>query len=471
MKKFLVLALCLCAALLLLAACGDNETSAETSGSTEATTTSTAQSDLLADFLKQPNLVTLPALSDIHIATGEVNKMVDEYMAKLLDNMTGENFDPVEGAAILGDSVNIYYTGRAKDPSVTLSQQSLNGMTNKSSTTGFDLILGSGEFIPGFEDQLIGAKAGDKVAVDLSFPENFGNDELNGLAVIFDVEVISVSRATVNESAILSLSLTYKLPEGETATEKMKEFIAAKTESCDLADVKAPFDTYFTVGDIKEALIGKNKYGQASVELTLSAENAAELGYDHPIALTAQITLESIVTTPEALTDSLIHKLTSGEYKTLDAFRDYIFSRQKMQCAYDTLIDTATYAELPKELYDALVKDYYDYYTAQMPNLSDKEKEDLAKKAEESAMDEYESRALFQYLAEVTGTTLSDEEYKTLLEDYYRQFAAQNPYAVYYGITSPETLEEYYSRDYFYQQFLNDKTVENVVTQVIFDQP
>lgn len=51
------------------------------------------------------------------------------------------------------------------------------------------LILGSNQFIPGFEDQLIGAKKGDKKAVKVTFPEDYGHKDFAGKDAVFDVEV------------------------------------------------------------------------------------------------------------------------------------------------------------------------------------------------------------------------------------------------------------------------------------------
>ncbi|HFE37403.1 MAG TPA: trigger factor [Gammaproteobacteria bacterium] len=54
------------------------------------------------------------------------------------------------------------------------------------------LVLGSGSFIPGFEDQLIGAKAGDKVDVKVTFPEDYQVAELAGKEAVFETEVLEV---------------------------------------------------------------------------------------------------------------------------------------------------------------------------------------------------------------------------------------------------------------------------------------
>jgi trigger factor len=56
----------------------------------------------------------------------------------------------------------------------------------------YPLTLGSGQFIPGFEDQLVGAKAGDQVDVNVTFPENYHAENLKGKAVVFQVTVHKV---------------------------------------------------------------------------------------------------------------------------------------------------------------------------------------------------------------------------------------------------------------------------------------
>ena len=79
-----------------------------------------------------------------------------------------------------GNQVNIdyvgYIDGKAFDGGDTQGQ-------------GTDLTIGSGSYIDDFEDQLIGAHPGDKVEVKVTFPENYGNDELNGKEATFKVTV------------------------------------------------------------------------------------------------------------------------------------------------------------------------------------------------------------------------------------------------------------------------------------------
>ncbi len=63
----------------------------------------------------------------------------------------------------------------------------------------YSLEIGSGTFIPGFEEQLIGAKAGDEREVNVTFPEEYHSEELKGQAVVFKVKVHEVKEVKIPE--------------------------------------------------------------------------------------------------------------------------------------------------------------------------------------------------------------------------------------------------------------------------------
>ncbi|MDQ2067720.1 trigger factor [Xinfangfangia sp. CPCC 101601] len=67
------------------------------------------------------------------------------------------------------------------------------------SAEDYPLVLGSNSFIPGFEAQLVGAKAGDEVSVNVSFPENYGAAHLAGKAAVFACTVKAVKEAKAAE--------------------------------------------------------------------------------------------------------------------------------------------------------------------------------------------------------------------------------------------------------------------------------
>ncbi len=90
-------------------------------------------------------------------------------------------WEEVERAAQEGDKVNIDYAG-------TKDGEAFEG----GSAEGSDLELGSGRMIPGFEDGIVGMKAGEEKTLSLSFPEDYHSEELKGAAVEFKVTLNSV---------------------------------------------------------------------------------------------------------------------------------------------------------------------------------------------------------------------------------------------------------------------------------------
>ena len=108
-------------------------------------------------------------------------KQVDEEMENARDKQA--RIIDVDEAAKNGDIVNIDFVG------------SVDGVKfDGGSAQDYDLTLGSGSFIPGFEDQLVGAKKGDKVDVKVTFPEDYHATELKGKEAIFECTVNAVKR-------------------------------------------------------------------------------------------------------------------------------------------------------------------------------------------------------------------------------------------------------------------------------------
>lgn len=78
------------------------------------------------------------------------------------------------------DTVNIDFVGTIDG--VEFSGGNTNG-------AGTDLVIGSGSYIDDFEEQLIGAHPGDTVEVNVTFPEDYGKEELNGQDAVFEVVI------------------------------------------------------------------------------------------------------------------------------------------------------------------------------------------------------------------------------------------------------------------------------------------
>ena len=133
--------------------------------------------------IKALDYVTLPEdFGSIALKENDLTPTEDELQQQV-DNLLNQytSSQPVTGrAAQSGDVANIDYTG-------TVDGVAFTGGT----ATGYDLTLGSGSFIDGFEDQIIGMKAGEEKDIDITFPENYTKD-LAGKQVVFHVKVNEV---------------------------------------------------------------------------------------------------------------------------------------------------------------------------------------------------------------------------------------------------------------------------------------
>lgn len=111
-------------------------------------------------------------------------EVTEESRDSYIEHMLRRNPDR---GVIEGDTVNIDYAG-------TLDGVAFDGGT----AAGQDLTIGSGRFVPGFEEGLIGAKVGETVEVPLTFPENY-HEGLAGEDVVFTVTVNSITASEPQE--------------------------------------------------------------------------------------------------------------------------------------------------------------------------------------------------------------------------------------------------------------------------------
>lgn len=122
---------------------------------------------------------------------------VEEQVKRVAES--GRSFEAKEGAAADGDRVTIDYLGR-------IDGEAFDGGQGSDQP----LVLGSKEFIPGFEDQLVGASAGDRRSVAVTFPPDYSAANLAGKDAVFDVTVKGVEAPgafELNDEAAKALGL------------------------------------------------------------------------------------------------------------------------------------------------------------------------------------------------------------------------------------------------------------------------
>jgi len=133
--------------------------------------------------------VELADLSKVAIER-PVSEVVDGDVEKMIEVLREQQakFETVERAAADGDQVTIDYVGRRD------GEEFAGGSANDQ-----NLVLGSGSMIPGFEDGLVGASAGDEKLLSLSFPDDYHAEELKGAAVEFTVTLKAVAERNLPE--------------------------------------------------------------------------------------------------------------------------------------------------------------------------------------------------------------------------------------------------------------------------------
>ena len=131
----------------------------------------------------------LPEVPDVDFTGVTIEKLtvepaqsdIDEALQSLAKN--AQTFETKEGAAETGDQVVFDFVGK-------VNGEPFDG----GSAEDYPLVLGSGSFIPGFEEQLVGVTAGEEKQVEVSFPAEYQAPHLAGKAATFDCTVKEVKK-------------------------------------------------------------------------------------------------------------------------------------------------------------------------------------------------------------------------------------------------------------------------------------
>lgn len=124
-----------------------------------------------------------------------VISVTDDDIADAVDDFLDEYADTVELKSTelikKGDTVKITYVGKINGEYDAFE----NGETFTEETEGYELVIGSGKFIDGFEDELVDAYPGGEVTFDITFPDTYTtNPDLEGVNTTFTVQIISATR-------------------------------------------------------------------------------------------------------------------------------------------------------------------------------------------------------------------------------------------------------------------------------------
>ncbi|MBR5967560.1 MAG: trigger factor [Lachnospiraceae bacterium] len=285
---------------------------------------------------------------------------VEEQIDAFLEDCSEET-EVTDRPAQLGDIVLIDYTGY------------MNGeLFDGGADTDFELELGSGRFIAGFEEGLVGANAGDTVNLDIAFPDPYpNNEELSGKPVTFVV--------TVN--AIYTLE----------TPELTDEFISENTEYSTVAEYRASIREELEADATQEADdIAKNAIAQKVIE---------------------NCTYEGDI--DEEIADTVAY------------WKDYYDNMYLSYYGMDAATLFGMYYGWSAEEYDQFMQDQYTFtikYSRALDKIAEEEgfevtEEDYEKKFEEYFFDYYGFESKEEVLEAITQEEIDDIVHKSVLQE------------------------------------------------------
>ena len=370
MKKKILAVLLTMAVFMTAVGCGD-KASEEQDTETAEETTETAQQDTTAaeavtaagGYMKDltaEEYVTLGEYKGVEVTLDEP-EVTDEYLDGYIEYVQQNNAvsTPVTDRAVeMGDVVNIDYEGK------------IDGVAfDGGSAEGYDLTIGSGQFIDGFEDGCIGMEVGETKDVEATFPDSYKNNpDLAGKVAVFTVTVNSISVEEIPELTdeyVQSLSL-----EGCTNVEEYRAYVydvlleqqqeSYESDKADLAYEKVAAACEFK--DAPEAMVTRMNntltsnlssyagmygvdlgtyvsamYGGTAEEYETTLLEQSKIMAQHYLMMQAIADREGLSVSDEELEEQLSQEAqdygyeTVEEYKSLvdvEAFREYLMTQK-----------------------------------------------------------------------------------------------------------------------------------------------
>lgn len=158
---------------------------------------------------------------EAEVTDAEVDEQIEAMLEQYADLVVKE-----EGEVAEGDIVNLDFEG-------FLNDEPFEG----GKAEGHELEIGSGQFIPGFEEQLVGLKSGDEKDLDITFPEEYHAEELAGKPVVFKVKINEIKQKETpefNDAFVKEELEGFDADTAEGVKESIKKDLeAAKEEEAD----------------------------------------------------------------------------------------------------------------------------------------------------------------------------------------------------------------------------------------------
>ena len=373
MKRKLTLGLVMLLIGLQLIGCGnktEENTNEETSSVTESYEAIYFKDIEISDKVALGDYKNLEVVSNVTAITDED---VDNYIDYML-SMSPELAEVTDRDVVeIGDVANIDYEGK-KDG------VAFDGGTAQ----GYDLGIGTGTFIPGFEEGLVGAKVGETIDLNLTFPENYGAADLAGAEVVFTVTVNKNSKeitpeftdeyvaglgienvATVEEYRVYLKNMMEDAEEEYALQDVQTQIITMVTENATVTEVPQELiDRFYNVNknnmDYNAMMYGMDLESFVSAYYGMDAETfeketvaTAEISAKQALVCLAIAENENLTLTEEDVEKAIEENYASYGYADADTFKKSIDLEEYkdsllLNKVLDFLVENATITEVPE---------------------------------------------------------------------------------------------------------------------------
>lgn len=373
MKRKITLGLVMLLIGLQLIGCGnktEENTNEETSSATESYEAIYFKDIEISDKVVLGDYKNLEVVSNVTAITDEdVDNYIDYMLSMSPELVEVTDRDVVEN----GDVANIDYVGK-KDG------VAFDGGTAQ----GYDLGIGTGAFIPGFEEGLVGAKVGETIDLNLTFPENYGSPELDGSDVVFTVNVNKISKkvtpeftdeyvaglgienvATVEEYRVYLKNMMEDAEEEYALQDVQTQIITMVTENATVTEVPQELiDRFYNVNknnmSYNAMMYGMDLERFVSAYYGMDAETfeketiaAAEISAKQALVCLAIAENENLTLTEEDVEKAIEENYASYGYADADTFKKSIDLEEYkdsllLNKVLDFLVENATITEVPE---------------------------------------------------------------------------------------------------------------------------
>lgn len=297
-KKWFMATMCIAMASLIVSGCAGSKKTAKT------------------EKLDYDKYVTLGDYKNITLETSQIDSQTKLQIDQMLQS--NATYDKVtKGKVADGDTVNIYYVGK-------MDGTAFEGgtLTAEDHPEGYDLTIGSGNFIPGFEDALIGKKIGETCDINVTFPDSYPNNpDMAGKPAVFTVTINSKQ----GEEHIPELTDEFvkeKISESDTAESYQKSVRDASLEEqawsyvYEASEIKEYPEQ--KLKDIKKRMSQSITYYLSqqgvSMEQYLEAQKISQEDYDKQMEESAKQSLSNMLVY-EAIAEKEKITVTDEEYQ------------------------------------------------------------------------------------------------------------------------------------------------------------